>query len=138
MKPETRHLRPREFTLIELLVVVAIIAILAAMLLPALQRARARAQSVACMHLIRQYGTANQLYADDEGMFVHTGFSGTTPHGYRIYWATNNAYLGYLSTSMNVIGGLNSTTSARSMPASSFSFATASRRNPSWSTRPCR
>lgn len=57
----------RGFTLIELLVVVGIIALLAGLLLPALNRARARADRVACVSNLKQFGVALQLYAGDHG-----------------------------------------------------------------------
>jgi len=63
---------PTPFTLIELLVVVAIIAILAALLLPALRRARESANLAACLSNLRHCGVAITLYGEDNRCYPYT------------------------------------------------------------------
>jgi len=66
------------FTLIELLVVIAIIALLMAILMPALQRVKKQAETVACLSLLKQWGNFFLMYADDNGGYLMEGFAGSS------------------------------------------------------------
>lgn len=82
----------KTFTLIELLVTIAIIAILAAMLLPALNQARTSARTSKCVSNMKQLGTADSLYIGDYSMPVPQ----CKESGYTDKWTYNETFLSYL------------------------------------------
>jgi prepilin-type N-terminal cleavage/methylation domain-containing protein/prepilin-type processing-associated H-X9-DG protein len=88
--------RTRGFTLIELLIVIAIIAILAALLMPVLEQAKQRAWTVQCISNLRQIGMGMKIFADENGeLYPESGAD--------IYWNTNDPTTGKPSWMQQIV-----------------------------------
>ena len=99
LSPST-HRFNKYFTLIELLIVIAIIAVLASMLLPALSKARAKAQTVTCLSNLKQLAVIQHQYLDDNNEMLYL----QTYDAYSGFWHRVYVALGYIpGTNINPV-----------------------------------
>lgn len=94
-----RHREEGAFTLLELLCVIGIISVLAALLLPALSQAKAKAKRIQCVHQLRQGGLAFQSFAQDHNgqfpMAVPAGLGGSLEFSQTAYRVAGTFYFSF-------------------------------------------
>ena len=120
MKKCNQMKRALNFTLIELLVVIAMIAILAAILLPALNSARERGRAIDCISMYKQLYHALNGYSEDNNEYIIKHQLKTDASAYIDYWGGYLGYLGYVAPS-----GTNSATNFNKVAKTYFVCSTA-------------